>query len=171
MRRWGAYPRLPYVTGLLILLAVSAVALLTGRHLFAIGMRSGDRLGDAAVGAADSEDSGRSVSVTVRNPASQPVLIGASVRRRALLGQSGQSVTVPRWTSRSELLAGQQTVVWAIPARETQTVTVPVSRSVRRRGELVVAIGEPDRLRVVRQAVKLSRPSRLPGSRLRPSVP
>jgi len=161
------------MTSILILLAVIAIGLVTGRHLFVIGMRNGDRFGDAAVGEADSDDSGRYVSVAVRNPASQPVLIGASVRSRGrgLLGQPGQSVTVPRWTSRHELLAGQHTIVWAIPARETQTVTVPVSRSIGRRGELVVAIGEPDRLRLVRQAVRLSRPGRLPPNRLRLPAP
>lgn len=172
MSQRRAYPRLPYMAGLLILFAVGAVAFLLGRHLFVVGVRNGDRLGDAAVGAANSDDDGRYVSVAVRNPASQPVLVGASVRKRGRgqLGRSGQSVTVPRSTSRAELLAGEQTVVWAIPARETQTVTVPVSRSIRRWGELVVAIGEPDRLRVVRQTVKLPRPDRLPPRRLQPSV-
>jgi hypothetical protein len=85
------------------------------------------------------------------------VLIGASVRSRRLplLGDAAQSVSVPRRTLRDKLLAARHTAVYVIPAGETQTVRVPFSSSTRRWAELVVAIGEPDRLRVVRQAVKL----------------
>ncbi|HZE17544.1 MAG TPA: hypothetical protein VE197_18605 [Mycobacterium sp.] len=129
-----------------------------GCHLFAIGMRDGDRVGDAIVGAAELAGSGRAISVAVHNPARGPVLIGASVRRRPLhlRGEAGQSVTVPRRTLKDPLLAGQHSVVWAIPAGETQTIVVALSPSIRRQAELVVVIGEPDRLRVVRQLVHIS---------------
>jgi hypothetical protein len=155
------------VTALLLLLALSAAGLVIGRRLFVIGMRNGDRLGDATVGAAKPDNSGRGISFAVHNRGPQPVLIGASVRLRRLrlLGETRQSVSVPRRTLRNKLLAGQHTVVGVIPAGETQTVIVPFSRSVPRRAELVVAIGEPDRLRMVRQAVKLSRPYRAGRSR------
>lgn len=150
------------MTALLVFLPLIVVALMVGCGLFVIGARAGDRLGDALVGAAEPDSSGRVISFTVHNPARQPVLIGASVRRRTLRAwmEAGQFVSVPRRTLRDTLLAGQHTEVCAIPARERQTVRVPVSASSRRRAELVVAIGEPDRLRVVRQAVVLGPPAR-----------
>lgn len=155
------------MTGLLLLLAVSAVAFLIGRGLFAIGVRNGDRLGDVTVGVAEPDDSGRGISFAVRNPGPQPVLVGASMRRRSLRlrGEAGQLVTVPRRTSRKKLLAGQHTVLCAIRASEAATVVVPFSRSTGRWAELVVVIGEPDRLRVVRRSVELSRPWRSRGFR------
>jgi hypothetical protein len=147
------------MTALLLCLALIAVAFTLGRALFVIGVRNGDRVGDASVGLGEPDASRRRVSFVVRNPGPQPVLIGASLRRRSLrlLGDGGQSVSVPRRTLRQQLLARQHTVVCAIPPGEAQTVSVPfLGRSTRRRAELVVAIGEPDRLRVVRQSVALS---------------
>jgi hypothetical protein len=150
------------VIAVLLLLAFGFVGLVIGRRLFVIGMRNGDRIGDATVGAAKADAGGRWISFAVHNHAAQPVLIGASVLRSRVrrIGETGQSVSVPRRTLRNELLAGQHAVVGVIAAGETQTVLVPFARSIRRRAELVVAIGEPDRLRVVRQPVELSRPYR-----------
>ena len=145
--------------GLLLCLAVLAVAFALGHVLFVVGTRNGDRLGDASVGTGAPDASRRGISFVVRNRGPQPVLIGASLRRPKLrlFSDPGQSVSVPRRTSRRKLLAGHHTVVYAIPAREAQTLSVPFPRrSIWRRAELVVAIGEPDRLRVVRQSVRLA---------------
>jgi hypothetical protein len=150
------------MTAVLLLLAFGVVGLVIGHRLFVIGMRNGDRVGDATVGAAKADASGRGISFAVHNHAAQPVLIGASVLRSSvrLFGETGHSVSVPRRTLRNELLAGQHTVVGVIAAGETQTVLVPFARSIPRRAVLVVAIGEPDRLRVVRQPVEASGPCR-----------
>lgn len=152
------------MVALLLCLALGSVAFVIGRGLLMTGMRNGDRLGDVRVGAVEPEDGGRCLSFVVDNPGPQPVLIGASVRRwnLRLLGESGQSVRVPRQSTRSRLLARQHTVIWAIPTGATQAVSVPLPPSIRRRVQLVVAIGEPDRLRVVSQIVKLRRSRRSP---------
>jgi hypothetical protein len=156
------------VIAVLLFLAVSVVMFAGAYSLFVIGIRNGDRIGDATVAAAHPDDHGRGISFTLHNPAAQPVLIGASLRhpRLRLLGQAGRSVTAPRRTLRGKLLARQHTVVWAIPAGQTQTVIVPFSRAPGRRAELVVAIGQPDRLRVMRQRVELC--SRTAGSSVSP---
>lgn len=155
------------MTASLLYLILSLVAFGVGCSAFAAGMRNGDRRHDAVVGLAEPDGSGRGIRFTVRNPASQPVLIGASVRRRSLRlrGEAGQFVSVPRSTLRDTLLAGQQAAVWAIAPGETQTLALALALSepTPRRGELVVVIGEPDRLRVVRQAVRLC--PRLAGDR------
>jgi hypothetical protein len=145
------------MTALLLCLMLSVAALAIGSRVFLIGMRNGDRIGDATVGAAAADRSAGSVAFAVHNPGPQPVLIGASVRRRRLPlpGEAAKSVSVPRRTLRGKRLAARYTAVYVIPAGETQTLRVPFSGSRRRWAELVVAIGEPDRLRVVRQAVKL----------------
>jgi hypothetical protein len=146
----------------LLFFALIAIAFVMTRGLFANGVRNGDRLGDVAVGAAKADENGRGVSFAVRNPGPQPVLMGASVRRRSLRlrGEAGQLVSAPRRTLRKELLAGQHTVLYAIPAGEAESVLVPFSRPIRRWAEVVVVIGEPDRLRMVRQRVELPRPCR-----------
>lgn len=118
-------------------------------------MRNGDRVGDAWVGVADPDHSGGSVAVAIHNAGPQPVLIGASVRRRLPLpGERVRSVSVPGRTLRGKLLASRYSAVYVIAAGEASMVTVPLPPSRRRRAELVVAIGEPDRLRLVRQAIK-----------------
>jgi hypothetical protein len=123
------------------------------------GLRAGDRPHDTALTAVEPDDGGQGIWLTAHNPGRQAVLLGASTRRPGLRlrCEAGYFVTVPRRTSQEKFLAGQQALVCAIGAGETETVLVPVSVATRHHAELVVAVGEADRLRVVHRAVELPR--------------
>ena len=74
--------------------------------------------------------------------------------------EAGSFVQVPRRTGRGKLAAAGHALICAIDARATETVRVPVSQRDLRRAELVVAIGEADRLRVIHRAIEMPGPSR-----------
>jgi hypothetical protein len=63
-------------------------------------------------------------------------------------------VSVPGRTWRRRLLAGRHAVVGVVEAGAAETVLVPVPADIPRRAELVVAVGESSRLRVVHRAVE-----------------
>ncbi len=143
------------MTAAAICLALAAAVLGLGRALLYVGSRTGDRPDDAALSDIGPVARSAGISFTVTNRGAHAVLVGASLRRRSirLRLEGGHFVAVPTRTWRRQLLAGRHTVVCAIDAGETQAVLVPVSGDTPPRAELVVAIGEADRLRVVHRAV------------------
>lgn len=142
---------------LLCSLALAAATLAGGVGLLLAGLRAGDQLGDTLISGVGLDGNGN-VGFTVENPGDQAVVIGASVRPRSLRlrCEAGSFVSVPRGTSSDAFLAGRHDVVCAISPGERELVLTPVPRGIGRRGELVVAIGEPERLRVVHRAVELA---------------
>jgi|SRR5579875_2037406 len=150
------------MTVLMLFLPLSALVLAIGCAAFLTGIRDGDRPGDASVEVMGPGDGEHGICFSVDNPSPQPVLIGASLRRRGLRlrAEGGRFVSMPRRTMQGQLLAGEHTTVYVIPAGETHMMTLASSRPVPRAAELVVAIGEPDRLRVEHRAVGVRRPPR-----------
>jgi len=159
------------VSALLLCLALAVLVLVLGGWLLATGLRAGDRPGDTLISAIGA-DAFQGVRFTASNPGRQAVLIGATVSRRTLrlMVEGGAFTRVPRRTDRDDLLAGRHTVVCAVGPGETQTVRVPLAEQTvegpraagcrpavapGRWAQLVLAIGEPDRLRVVHRAVRL----------------
>jgi hypothetical protein len=151
------------VIAALICLGFGAAVLGLGRALLYAGSRAGDGPSDAALSDVAATPADAAVSFTVTNRGSHPVLIGASVRRRSLRlrVEAGHFVTVPGRTWRSKLLAGCHSVVCVVDAGEADTVLVPVAPGIPRHAELVVAVGEADRLRVVHRAVDCGRLRRI----------
>jgi hypothetical protein len=143
------------VTATLVSLALGAVVLGFGRALLYVGSRAGDRPDDAAVSDIGPDPIGVGIRFTVTGRGPHPVLVGASLRRRGLRVrcEGGHFVSVPGRTWRRHLLAARHTLVFVVDAGETQTFVIPVARDTPRRAELIVAVGEPDRLRVVHRAV------------------
>ena len=142
---------------LLVSLGVTG-CLFVAAWLFAMeGVRAGDRPGDTTVSAVGVDGDGIGIRFTVHNPGHQAVLLGASLRRRRIrLWQSNASyISVPRRTARGGLLPGDHALVCVVEPDDRMVVRLGPSPTVSRRQELVVAIGEPDRLRVLHRAVTL----------------
>jgi hypothetical protein len=160
------------LTWLLLSLALATVMLAFGLTVLDVGLREGDRPSDTTLSAIEPDPRGRVIWLTVHNPGGQAVLVGASVRRPSLrlLCEAGAFTSAPRRTSRRGLRAGKHAVVCAIDAGDTRTVLVPLQSGGGRKAELVVAIGEADRLRVLHRAVGLppARASARPESLRRP---
>lgn len=153
------------MTATLVSVALAALVLGLGGALLRVGSRAGDRFDEAAINAIGPDAASGGIRFTVTNRGPHPVLVGASLRRRSVRVrfEAGHFVSVPRLTWRRHLLAGRHAVVCAIAAGEIETVVVPVARDVPQRAELVVSVGESDRLRVVHRAVSCAG--------LRPSAP
>jgi hypothetical protein len=123
----------------------------------AVGLRNGDRAGDAKVTAVlttgtQPDETRPAIVVRVRNPSGTPVF-AALTARRALLPAgvaSAQTVTVPRWTLRKKFRPHQYAVVGVAPAGGAAELAVPV-RTRARRYLLTAVVGqEGGRLRVHR---------------------
>ncbi|HWE09087.1 MAG TPA: hypothetical protein VG325_07020 [Solirubrobacteraceae bacterium] len=140
---------------ILLCLALAALVFSFGWGLLYAGLRAGDRPGDTAVTAIESHGR-RGICLTVHNPGTQAVLLGASIRRHSLRlwCEGGAFVSVPRRTADEKLLAGKHGVVSIVPAGESQTMLIPLAALTRQRAELVLAVGEADRLRVIHRTVK-----------------
>lgn len=151
------------MTALLLSLAAALIVIGLGALLMVAGQRAGDRGEEAVLTAVESDEYGDGVWVTVHNPGRQPVLVGASVRRPGLRlrWEAGHFVRVPRRTLSDRLLAGQHALVCAVAAGDSETLLVPRTPHLKRRAELVVAIGQTDRLRVMHRAVELHELSRV----------
>lgn len=147
------------LTVVLLLILPLALTLGLGATFLHVGLRNGDRPGEAVVSEVEPDLRGRGVWITVQNPGHQSVLLGGLVRRARLRlrCEAGSFVTVPRRTSRHGLLATRYPAVCAVAPGGTETILVTASEPTGRRAELVLAIGEAGRLRVVHRAVRLPR--------------
>jgi hypothetical protein len=146
------------VTAVLLCLALTTCVLGAGGALVAAGARAGDRVGETVVADIATEVGTNLLSFTVHNPGERSVLLGASIRRRSmrLRFEVGSFVRVPRRTARPRLLAGRYSHICAVDGRQTRRLRVSFADGMPRRAELVVAVGETDRLRLIHRAVVLS---------------
>jgi hypothetical protein len=144
------------VTGLLLVLFGVAA-------LVPLGLRAGDRPGDALLLHVEPRTAPPGASVTVTNPGRSPVILGMSLRRAgARLRLAGPSyVRIRTGSTSSELLADKHAWVGVLDADETRTFVVPADAQVRQRAELVAVIGQRRRLRTIHRLVELAPPSRL----------
>jgi hypothetical protein len=144
------------VTGLLLILFGVAA-------LVPLGLRAGDRPGDALLLHVEPRTAPRGASVTVTNPGRSPVILGMSLRRAgARLRLAGPSyVRIRTGSTSSELLADKHAWVGVLDADETRTFVVPADAQVRQRAELVAVIGQRRRLRTIHRLVELAPASRL----------
>jgi hypothetical protein len=141
-------------TYLFCIVAFAAIA--AGAYcLVAVGIRNGDRAGDALVTAqlrtGDQPQEARPVIVvTVRNPSGTAALAALRARRALLPGwlAGPHSVGVPRLTGGRRFRPGRYATVGVLPAGCTAELTLPVAVRARRY-LLSVAIGqEGGRLRL-----------------------
>jgi hypothetical protein len=144
------------VTGLLLVLFGVAA-------LVPLGLRAGDRPGDALLLHVEPRIAPPGASVTVTNPGRSPVILGMSLRRAgARLRLAGPSyVRIRTGSTSSELLADKHAWVGVLDADETRTFVVPADAQVRQRAELVAVIGQRRRLRTIHRLVELAPASRL----------
>src|SRR4051794_29789080 len=138
---------------------VALVALTIG------GFWAADRPGDVTLTRVTLDPPRARILATVGNPGAVAVLVGLSVRRCGLRLwlESGAFVSRPRRTTRRNLLAGRYAIVAVAQAGETVTFVVRTPARWRRNMQLVAAIGQQDRLRVIHQRVKPARSSRRKG--------
>lgn len=144
------------VAGLLLLLCGVAA-------LVPLGLRAGDRPGDALLLHVEPRTAPRGALVTVNNPGRAPVIFGMSLRRAgARLRLEGPTyVRIRTGSIRPDLLADKHAWVGVLGADETRTFVVPADARVRERAELVAVIGQQRRLRTIHRLVVLG-----PGSGL-----
>jgi hypothetical protein len=144
------------VTGLLLILFGVAA-------LVPLGLRAGDRPGDALLLHVEPRTAPRGASVTVTNPGRSPGILGMSLRRAgARLRLAGPSyVRIRTGSTSSELLADKHAWVGVLDADETRAFVVPADAQVRQRAELVAVIGQRRRLGTIHRLVELAPPSRL----------
>ncbi len=144
----------------MIVLAVLAVLSLVGViTLIPLGLRAGDRAGDALLLNVEPRIAPRGATVTVLNRGGRSVMLGMSLRRAGprLRLEGGSYVRVRTGSTSAELRAGQQTDIAVLDAGETETFVVPASAQVARRAELVVIVGQPERLRTIHRLLVLPR--------------
>ena len=133
----------------------SAVALAGTYSLVALGVRNGDRPGDARVTAqlrivAHPEGARPLIVAQVSDPSDTPVLVALRARRALLPAWLAESrgVGVPRRTARRRFQAERYATVGVVPAAGAAEFAVPVPARARR-CLLTVAVGqEGGRLRV-----------------------
>ena len=147
--------------GLLIALAVGAVAFAGLRWCALAGFRNGDRPGDAAVRAAlrSSGQPGeeRPVAVVaVRNPGGTPVLAAVGVRRALLPGwlAGAAGCAVPRRTARRAYRPGGFPTVAVVAVGQCAVLSAPVPASARRYLVIVLVGQGGGRLRVHRRRIE-----------------
>jgi hypothetical protein len=138
---------------------LSVLGLLLAIALIPLGLRAGDGSGDALLVNVEPRFTPRGAIVTVTNPGRNSVMLGLSMRRAGLrLRLEGSSyVRVRTGSTSSDLQAGQQTGIAVLDAGETEAFMVPAGSLVAKRAELVVVVGQPDRLRTIHRLVVLPR--------------
>jgi hypothetical protein len=141
-----------------IVLSVLAVLSLVGViTLIPFGLRAGDRAGDALLLSVKPRLAPCGATVTVLNRGGRSVMLGMSVRRPGprLLLEGGSYVRIRTGRTSPDLRPGQQTRIAVLDAGQTETFVVPASAQVARRAELVVVIGQPERLRTIHRLITL----------------
>jgi hypothetical protein len=139
--------------------------------LIPLGFRAGDKPGDALLQRVE-PCYRRGATVEVRNPGSETVLIGVSLRRVGfrLRLEGGTYVRLRTRKTTPDLLPRQQDVIGVVEANERETFVVPANANLGPRTELVVVFGQARRLRSIHRSVRLSplELRRSTGSPLRP---
>jgi hypothetical protein len=140
------------LVGLLVALVLGGLI-----SLVVVGVRAGDRPGDALLLDVAPRSSPRGARATLTNPGGAPVIFGISLRRPGLRVrlEGGSYVRIRTGRTDSELLAARQAQVGALAAGETRTFVVPAGARLGRRAELVVVIGQSSRLRTVHRLLVL----------------
>jgi hypothetical protein len=139
-----------------ILSLTLVIALVGSLALIPLGLRSGDRPHDVVLNAVEPQTEPRGAAVTLANRDGIPVIVGLTLRRagvRLRLEGAGY-VTVGSRRRRAE----ERDTVAVLDAGETATIIVPAGARIGARAELVVVIGQRERLRTIHRLV------RLPGS-------
>ena len=144
------------ITVLVCLVAGAALVALVGLGIW--GFRAADRPEDVKLIGLELDRCPPSLLATLSNPSGVAVLVGLSVRRCGirLWLEGGGFVSLPRRTTRRRLLAARQASVAVAAAGETVTLIVPMPARWRRSVQLVAAIGQQDRLRVIHRRVALA---------------
>jgi hypothetical protein len=141
-----------------IVLSVLAVVLLVGMIvLIPLGLGAGDEPADVLMVNVEPRIAPRGAMVTVTNPGRASVMLGLSLRRAGLrLRLEGRSyVRVRTGQTTADLRAPQQTGIAVLDAGETETFVVPAGAEVPVRAELVLVVGQPERLRAIHRLVIL----------------
>jgi hypothetical protein len=142
-----------------IVLLVAVLVLAGVATLVPLGLRAGDRPDDAVLLDVAPRNAPPGARVTVTNPGAVPVVVGMSLRRAGarLRLEGGSYVRIRTGSTDAELRAEAQAQVGALDAGETRTFAVPAGPGDRRRAELVVVIGQTQRLRTLHRLVVLPR--------------
>jgi hypothetical protein len=125
--------------------------------LVALGVRSGDRPGEARILDISPRSTPRSCVVTLTNPGGNSIVCGMSLRRprpRVRL-EGGSYIATRSGRTDSELLATRQAQIGALAPGETRAFVVPAAAHLGRHVELVVVIGQADRLRAAHRLLAL----------------
>lgn len=144
----------------MIAFSVLALLLLLGAlALIPLGLRAGDRAGDALLLVVEPHVAPRGAAVTITNPDDAPVILGMSLRRAGirLRLENGTYVRIRTGSTAPELRADKQARVAVLAAGETRSFVVPADPRLSRRGELVTVVGQDERLRTVHRLVELPR--------------
>lgn len=153
----------------MIVLGVVVAVLLVGvLVLIPLGLREGEKPGDAVIVAiapgrgrpgwsCAPATRSRVVKVTVRNPGALPLLVGMTLRRPRfrLHLETGTYVRLRTRRATADLLPSRQATVGVVRPNEDASFEVAANRRLGRRAELVVVMGQPGRLRTVHRAVEL----------------
>jgi hypothetical protein len=149
-----------------IALAASAILLASVVLLIPLGLRVGDQAHDAQMLDVQPLTAPRGVAVTMRNPASAPLIVGLSLRRAgARLRWEGVSyVRIRSGRTSSELLAGNQAWIGILDAGASDRFVIRADAHVGRRAELVAVVGHEGRLRTIHRLVLLGQEIRRDGT-------
>lgn len=155
----------------MITFSLLTIGLLLGvLTLIPIGLRAGERSGEALVLTVRVDGSPRALQVSVVNPGAVPVIAGLSLRRPGLrLHLEGGSYTRVRRGARPELLPGAQMALGAVAPGEIGSFTVLAPPGLKDRAELVTLVGQNGRLRTLHRLVAL--PSAADFARPQPAWP
>lgn len=128
--------------------------------LIPLGLRNGDGPRDVRVLAIDAVGGRRGASVTLTNPDRVPVIVGMSLRPAGLrLRLEGDAyVRIRTRSTAPDVLPRRQTAIAVLSPGATATFLVAADADVPQRAELVVRIGQRQRLRVIHRLVQLPPP-------------
>jgi hypothetical protein len=142
---------------MLVFSALVVILLIAALALIPIGLREGDRAGDALPVSIEPSLLPRGIEVAVTNPGNAPVLLGLSLKRPGLRLrlESGTYARLRTRRTSPDLLPAQQAVIGVVAPGEQETFIVPAPPRLRTTAELVVVLGGEQRLRSIHRLVRL----------------
>jgi hypothetical protein len=145
------------MSAVLVIAIPGAVLCAAVLSLIPLGLRAGDRHDEARLDEVAPETFPRGVRVTIDNPGHVPVLAGVSLRRPRLRLrlEGGSYVSIRSGRVTPDVLATGHVAVGVIPAGDRETLWVPADPGLGRWGELVVIVGQSQRLRAIHRLVML----------------